>query len=194
MSTRTASTTLVPRIGVLADVVLVVAGAGLVAGAAQVSFSLPFTPVPVTGQTFAVVLAGASLGTIRGFASLLLYLWLGVAGAPVYAGHSHGWSIVTSASGGYLVGFVLAAPLTGYLAEHRWDRSLSSSIGAMLTGNVVIYLVGLPWLAIVLDTNLEKTLEYGLYPFVPGDILKLYLAAALLPGAWRAVGRIKRAR
>src|SRR3954464_8651959 len=157
-----------PRRGVLTDVLVVLAGTGLVAGAAQVSFSLPFTPVPITGQTFAVLLVGASLGTIRGFASLLLYLWLGVAGAPIYADHDHGWSVVTSASGGYLVGFVLAGALTGFLAERRWDRTLSSSIGAMLTGSLVIYLVGLPWLAVVLDTNLEKTLEYGLYPFVPG--------------------------
>src|SRR5439155_4106893 len=106
---------------------LVLAGTGLVAGAAQISFSLPFTPVPITGQTFAVVLVGASLGTVRGFASLFLYLWLGVAGAPIYADHAHGWSVVTSASGGYLVGFVLAGALTGFLAEHQWDRRLSSS-------------------------------------------------------------------
>jgi biotin transport system substrate-specific component len=192
LSTRAASPTIVPRLGVLADAILVLAGTGLVAGAAQISFSLPFTPVPITGQTFAVVLVGASLGTVRGFSSLFLYLWLGVAGAPIYADHAHGWSVITSASGGYIVGFVLASAVTGYLAEHRWDRRLSSSIGSMLTGNVIIYLVGLPWLAVALDTNLEKTLEYGLYPFVPGDIFKLYVAAGLLPGAWKVVERIKR--
>ena len=187
-----ASATLAPRAGLLADAVLVGGGAALVAGAAQISVSLPFTPVPITGQTFAVVLVGASLGTIRGFASLFLYLWAGVAGAPIYAHHAHGWAVVTSASGGYLVGFVAAAALTGSLAERRWDRRFSSSIGAMLTGNAVIYLVGLPWLAVVLGTNLEKTLEYGLYPFVPGDVFKLYLAAALLPGTWRIVERVRR--
>src|SRR5438874_1133773 len=128
-----------PQANAVTDALLVLAGAGLVAACAQISVKLPFTPVPITGQTFAVVLVGASLGTIRGLASLLLYLWLGVAGAPIYAAHAHGWSVVTSASGGYLVGFVLAAGLTGFLAERRWDRSLSSAIGAMLTGNVVIY-------------------------------------------------------
>lgn len=194
MSTRAASVTLAPRLGILADAVLVLTGTGLVAGAAQISVSLPFTPVPITGQTFAVVLVGASLGTVRGLASLVLYLWIGVAGAPVYADHAHGWSVLTSASGGYIVGFVLAASVTGFLAERRWDRRLASSISSMLTGNVVIYLVGLPWLAIVLDTNLEKTLEYGLYPFVAGDVFKLYLAALLLPGAWRIVERVKRVR
>ncbi len=192
MSARAVPATLAPRLGAVADAALVVAGTGLVAGAAQLSVSLPFTPVPVTGQTFAVVLVGAALGTIRGVASLLLYLWLGAAGAPIYADHAHGWSELTSASGGYIVGFVLAAGLVGFLAERRWDRRLSSSIGSMLTGNLVIYLVGLPWLAAVLHTNVETTLELGLYPFVLGDVFKLYLAAALLPGAWRVVERLSR--
>jgi biotin transport system substrate-specific component len=181
--------TLIPHLDLLTDVLFVVAGTALVAGAAQISISLPFTPVPITGQTFAVLLVGAALGTIRGCASLLLYLLVGIAGAPVYADHDHGWAVVTSASGGYLVGFVLAAAVTGFLAEHRWDRRFSSSISLMLTGNVIVYLVGLPWLAVVLDTGLKKTLELGLYPFVPGDIFKLYLAAALLPTAWRVVRR-----
>jgi biotin transport system substrate-specific component len=181
--------TLVPHRDVLTDVLFVVAGAALVAACAQFSITIGSTPVPITGQTFAVLLVGAALGTVRGCASLLLYLLVGIAGAPIYAHHAHGWSQVTSASGGYLVGFVLAAAVTGFLAEHRWDRRFSSSISLMLTGSVIIYAVGLPWLAVVLDTNLEKTLEYGLYYFVPGDIIKLYLAAALLPVAWRVTRR-----
>src|SRR5437773_918167 len=181
-----------PRSGLVTDVLLVVGGAGFVALAAQISIKLPFTPVPITGQTFAVVLVGASLGAVRGTSSLMLYLLLGIAGAPIYAHHASGWSVITGASGGYIVGFVLAAAVTGYLAERDWDRHVSSAIAAMLTGNVIIYLVGLPWLAVVLNTNLEQTLEDGLYPFVPGDTFKLYLAAAALPGAWRLVGRLKR--
>ena len=161
------------------------------AGLAQVVVHLPFTPVPITGQTFAVVLVGASLGSLRGTASVMLYLWLGVAGAPIYAHHASGWDVITSASGGYIVGFVLAAAAAGFLAERGWDRRFSSSIGAMLTGNLIVYLIGLPWLAVVLNTNLDKTLEYGLYPFVPGDIFKLYLAAAVLPTAWRLVARFR---
>jgi biotin transport system substrate-specific component len=180
-----------PRIGFLADTILVLAGTGLVAAAAQVSIPLPFTPVPITGQTFAVILVGASLGTLRGTASLALYLLAGMAGAPIYAHHSHGLGVVTGASGGYLVGFVLAAAVTGVLAEQRCDRHFSSAVGAMLTGNVVIYLVGLPWLAVDLGTSLDKTLQLGLYPFVPGDMLKLYLAGALLPTAWRGVGWVR---
>ncbi len=172
---------------VLVDVLLIFAGAALVAASAQVAIPLPFTPVPITGQTFSVVLVGASLGALRGTASLALYVAVGLIGAPIYADGASGWATVSGASGGYLLGFVLAAAVTGWLAERRWDRRFSSAVTAMLTGNVVIYLVGLPWLAAVLDTNLERTLELGLYPFVPGNILKLYLAGALLPAAWRLV-------
>ncbi len=181
-----------PRTGLLTDALLIAGGAGLIAASAQVSFKLPFTPVPITGQTFSVLLVGASLGTTRGGASALLYVLAGLL-FPIYAPHTgYGWSTITSASGGYLVSYPFVAALTGWLAERRWDRKFSSAVGAMLTGNVVIYLFGLPWLAVVLNTNLEKTLELGLYPFVPGDTFKLYLAAAALPGAWKLVGAAKR--
>lgn len=188
LSIASPRTTVVPRAGVRADAVLVLAGAALIAGAAQVSIPLPFTPVPVTGQTFAVLLVGGALGTLRGLTSALLYVAAGIAGAPVYADHASGWHVLTGPTGGYLVGCALAAGVTGLLAERRWDRSVSS-IGAMLTANVVVYLCGLPWLAHSLGTGLTKTLELGLYPFVPGDMVKLYLAAALLPAAWRLTRR-----
>lgn len=181
-----------PRASRFTDILVVVAGAGFIAASAQISIPLPFTPVPITGQTFAVLLTGAALGTIRGGASGLLYVAAGVVGAPVFADGGHGWAVLTGATGGYLLGFPVAAALTGWLAERRWDRRFSSAIGAMLTGNVVIYLFGLPWLASSLDADLEKTLELGLYPFVPGDVLKLYLASALLPAGWRAAGQLRR--
>jgi biotin transport system substrate-specific component len=180
-----------PRSGILTDVVLVVAGAALVALAAQWEIKLWFTPVPITGQTFAVLLVGASLGWLRGGASLLLYFLVGLAGAPVYAGGEGGWEWVKGATGGYLVGFIFAAALTGWLAQRRWDRRFSSAVAAMLTSSVVIYALGLPWLAHVANLGLEDTLEAGLYPFVIGDLLKLYLAGALLPGAWRLVERLR---
>jgi biotin transport system substrate-specific component len=196
MTTQTPAATLryaiLPRTGLLTDALLVAGGAGLIAASAQVSFKLPFTPVPITGQTFSVLLVGAALGTARGGSSALLYVLAGLL-FPIYAPHTgYGWSTITSASGGYLVSYPFVAALTGFLAERRWDRKFSSAVGAMLTGNVVIYLFGLPWLAVVLNTNLEKTLEYGLYPFVPGDTFKLYLAAAALPGAWKLVGAARR--
>ena len=181
--------TLVPRRGLLVDALLVCAGAGLVSACAQISIPLGFTPVPLTGQTFAALLVGASLGSVRGLASLLLYLWIGAAGVPVYADHKSGWHVFTGSTGGYLVGFVLAAALTGLLAERGHDRRLSSSISLMLTGTVVIYLCGLAWLHHVLHASWATTLTDGLYPFVPGDVFKLYLAALALPTAWKLVSR-----
>jgi biotin transport system substrate-specific component len=180
---------LLPRGGILADVALVGLGAALVALAAQVTIALPFTPVPITGQTFAVVLVGGALGVARGVASLSLYLLLGLVGMPVYSDGGSGWDVISGASGGYIVGFILAAAVAGLLAERRWDRRLSSSIAAMLTANVVIYLVGVPWLAQTAGFGTEEALEKGLYPFVVGDLVKLYLAGALLPGAWKLVER-----
>jgi biotin transport system substrate-specific component len=180
-----------PGSSLLTDVLLVLAGTGFVALAAQVKINLSFTPVPITGQTFAVVLVGASLGALLGLASLGLYLFVGALGAPVYADGQHGWDVLTGPTGGYIIGFVVAACLTGFLAQQRWDRRFSSAVAAMLTGNVVIYLFGLPWLAAKIDAGLEDTLEAGLYPFVVGDLLKLYLAGALLPLAWRFVARFK---
>jgi biotin transport system substrate-specific component len=180
-----------PQAGILTDAVLVLAGTALVAVCAQISIPLPFTPVPITGQTFAVVLVGAALGSVLGFASLLLYWLVGIAGAPVYADQTSGWETFVGPTGGYIVGFMLAAAVTGYLAERRWDRRFPSSVAAMLTGNVLIYIPGLLWLAHYLGTGVEETLEAGLYPFVVGDLLKLYLAGALLPLAWRAVDRMK---
>jgi biotin transport system substrate-specific component len=177
-----------PRAGWLADAVLVAAGAGLIAASAQISFG---GPVPITGQTFAVLLVGASLGTVRGGAAGLLYVLLGLV-TPVYAGHGEGWDVITGASGGYLISYPFVTALTGWLAERGWDRKFSSAIGAMFTGNVAIYLFGLPWLAAVLNTNLSRTLELGLYKFIPGDTIKLYLAAATLPAAWKLVGVAKR--
>lgn len=182
---------LLPRSGLLTSVLLVLGGAAFVAIAAQVSIDLPFTPVPITGQTFAVVLVGASLGALLGLASIGLYIFVGGLGAPIYADGSHGWEILSGPTGGYIVGFAAAAVLTGWLAQQRWDRRFSSAVAAMLSGNVVIYLFGLPWLAREIDAGLEGTLEAGLYPFVVGDLLKLYLAGALLPGAWRLVERLR---
>jgi biotin transport system substrate-specific component len=180
-----------PRTGLLVDVLLVVAGAGLVALAAQIEIPLGFTPVPISGQTFAVLLVGASVGPFLGASSLLLYFLVGLVGAPVYSGGDGGWEIVKGATGGYLVGFIVAAALTGWLAQRRWDRRFNSAVAAMLSGSVVIYLFALPWLARTANLDLTGTLEAGLYPFVIGDLIKLYLAGMLLPGAWRLVKNLR---
>ena len=182
-----------PRLGILADVLMVLAGTGLVAGAAQISFHIPGTPVPITAQTFAVVLVGAALGSVRGFSRLALYLLAGMV-LPFYSNGAKGVDEVVGATGGYLIGFVAAATLTGYLAERGLDRKLTSAIGAMFLGNVIIYLCGLPWLAVDLNVNFAKTMEYGLNPFIAGDIIKLCVAGAALPTAWLAVKKLNNSR
>jgi biotin transport system substrate-specific component len=181
-----------PRSTMLTDVLLVVAGAAFVALAAQVSIHLGFTPVPITLQTFAVLLVASAYGTMLGTASILLYMLVGIAGAPVYAEQRSGWETFSGATGGYIVGFVVAAALTGYLAERGWDRKFSTAVSVMLTGNVVIYAFGLAWLHHNLEVNWPTALELGLYPFVGGDVIKLYLAALALPGAWKLVEHVKR--
>jgi biotin transport system substrate-specific component len=169
--------------------IVVVGFALLTAAAAQVTFVLPWTPVPITGQTFAVLLAGAALGAGRGAASQVLYVGLGATGLPFYADGQGGWHAATGATAGYLVGFVLAAAVVGALAERRHDRTLLTSIPAMLTGTATIYLCGTLWLAHHLSVDGATAVELGLAPFVIGDAVKLVLAGAVLPATWFAVRR-----
>lgn len=170
-------------------VLLAFAGSWLVALLAQVEIKLPFTPVPITGQTLGVLLVGASLGAGLGGVSMLLYLAQGAIGLPFFSGGDAGVEFLrlSAAAGGYLWGFVLAAAVVGALAERKWDRSVRSSIGAMFLGEVVLYAVAIPWLMQALDVSLTRALELGLAPFVVGDTIKLLAAAGLLPLAWRVV-------
>jgi biotin transport system substrate-specific component len=181
-----------PRANFLTDVMIVTLGAALIALSAQIVFPLPFTPVPITGQTLAVLLVGASMGSVRGGAAALLYLVVGVIGAPIFADGGHGWEKIIGASGGFLIAFPITAALTGWLAERRWDRNLLTSTTAMLLGSAIIYTIGLVWLSATLGTGLQKTLTLGFYPFVIGDILKLLIAALLLPSAWQLVQRFSK--
>lgn len=182
----TLSDVVISRRTLLRDALLVVVSSMLVALSAQIRIDLPFTPVPITGQTFGVLLAGAVLGASRGALSLALYLAEGAMGLPVFAGGAAGVHYLVGPTGGYLVGFVLAAGAVGWLAERGWDRRLGTAILAMLVGNMIIYLVGLPWLARFVGS--QAAVVKGLLPFIPGDILKLLLAASALPSAWRLVG------
>lgn len=170
---------------------LAFAGSWLVAGLAQIEIKLPFTPVPITGQTLGVLLVGASLGAGLGGVSMALYLAQGAIGLPFFSGGDSGAEFLrlSAVTGGYLWGFVLSAVVVGLLAERGWDRSIRSSIGAMFLGEVVLYLVAIPWLMQALDVGLGEALELGLAPFVVGDTIKLLLAAGLLPAGWRLVGK-----
>lgn len=170
-------------------VLLAFAGSWLVAGLAQIEITLPFTPVPITGQTLGVLLVGASLGTGLGAASMLLYLAQGALGLPFFSGGGSGAEFLrlSAVTGGYLWGFVAAAAVVGALAERKWDRTVRSSIGAMFLGEVVLYAIAIPWLMQALDVPLGKAIELGLAPFVVGDTIKVLAAAGLLPLAWRVV-------
>jgi len=170
------------------DIVLVVAGAALVTVLAQVA--IPLWPVPITGQTLAVLLVGSTLGWARGAISMVLYALLGLVGLPVFSDGTHGATVLFGATGGYIVGFIVSAALVGWLAERQWDRKILKAMVTFVAGSVVVFAIGLPWLAIVLHTDLPTTLQYGLYPFIIGGIIKAAIAAGLLPLAWWGADRI----
>lgn len=165
------------------DLFLIIGSSLLVGLGAQVAIPLPFSPVPITGQTLAVLLAGAMLGSRRGSLSVLLYLVEGLVGLPVFAGGTAGIGHLLGPTGGYLVGFVAAAFVTGWLAEKGWSRNVWTTLLAMLVGNVVLYGFGLPWLSIFVGGR--AALTAGLLPFIPGDLIKAIAAAILLPGGWK---------
>jgi len=171
---------------------LVVGFAMLTAGAAQIEIPLWFTPVPITGQTLAVLLAGAVLGMRAGAASQALYVGLGAIGLPFYSGGDGGWEAATGATAGYLVGFIVAAAVVGYLAERRRDRNVVTAVPAFLAGTVIIYVLGVSWLALSLGVGAGRAIELGLTPFLIGDLVKAALAALVLPAAWRLVEQVRR--
>lgn len=164
------------------DALLILGGAVFVGIFAQIAVPLPFTPVPLTGQTFAVLLVGASLGSIRGILSMLLYGLAGVVGVPWFAGGASGF---TMPSFGYIVGFVAAAGLVGWLAERGWTRTALDTALAMVLGNVVIYAIGVTWLKFSMGATWASAIAMGMTPFLIGDGIKILLAAGLFPLLWR---------
>ncbi len=172
----------------LRDLTLIILGSLFVAALAQVEIPLPFTPVPITGQTFGVLLVGAALGSKRGAASLTLYLAEGALGLPFFAGGAHGLSVLTGATAGYLLGFIGAAYVIGRLAEKGLERSVRTSFIPFLVGTVLIYACGVTWLAVMLG-SWSKAVTFGLIPFLIGDIIKLLAASLALPAAWKLVNK-----
>ncbi|MFZ5854703.1 MAG: biotin transporter BioY [Chloroflexota bacterium] len=176
---------------------LVLAGALLIALTALISFRIGDNPVPFSGQTFGVLLVGGALGFRRGVLASLLYVAIGVIGLPAFAEHKGGVAVIASvqegrlvlgATGGYLLGFLLASGIVGRLAELGWDRRLGGSVAAMLIGNAAIYAAGLPWLMAATGMSPADTIANGLTPFVLWDLVKLALAAGVFPVAWWVVG------
>ncbi len=191
--TATIANVVVPRTAITTTV-LMGGFALLTALAAQIVIPVPGTPVPITGQTFAVLLAGAALGARAGVGSQLIYWIMGAAGLPFYAEANGGWSVATGATGGYLLGFVVAAAAIGYLAERGQDRKVSTAMPAFLTGNAIIYLFGVPWLmySVPAIDSLTAALIAGFVPFVVGDLIKIVAAGLLLPAAWKLVDIVRR--
>jgi biotin transport system substrate-specific component len=173
--------------GLARDLTLVAAGSLLIAAAAQLKVFLPFTPVPVTGQTFAVLLIAALYGARRGAATAMTYVALGLMGLPVFSAAPPGPAAVVSPTAGYLAGFVAAAWVTGSLSEKGWDRKPWTAALAMGIGSGVIFACGLLWLGRF--TGWANVLQTGLFPFIPGDLLKIGLATLVLPTGWKLVGR-----
>jgi biotin transport system substrate-specific component len=176
-----------PRPGVFHQALLIVGASLFTALAARIEIPVPWSPVPITGQTFAVLLSGAVLGSRRAFLAQALYLLEGAAGLPVFSGGGAGAAYLAGPTGGYLAAFPFAAFLTGALAERGWDRRFLSMLVAMLLGSVVIFALGLAGLSRFMSG--DRLLSAGLWPFVPGDLIKSSLAALAFPAAWRAVNR-----
>ncbi|HEV8281593.1 MAG TPA: biotin transporter BioY [Candidatus Limnocylindrales bacterium] len=171
----------------LRHIALIVVGTAFVALCAQVY--IPTLPVPFTGQTFGVLLVGGALGFRRGLLALLLYLAIGAVGLPVFAQGKAGLAIVQGATGGYLVGFVIAAAIVGRLAELGWDRRIGGSLAAMAIGTAVIYAIGVPWLKVVTGIPWETAVAEGMTKFLLWDAAKLAVAAGIFPLAWWVIGR-----
>lgn len=178
------------------DVALIAAGAGLMTLASQVS--IPWYPVPLTGGTFGALLIGGLFGLRRAFLALALYLGIGVAGLGVFADWSGGWDYVTGSTGGYLVGYLVCAVIVGWFADRGASKNLMTMVGVMLIANAAIYAFGASWLARWTPPGADEALgwssayELGIEPFVPGDIVKLFFAACLLPGGWALLRFIDR--
>jgi biotin transport system substrate-specific component len=175
----------------LRDAILVIGSSIFLAICAQISIHLPISPVPFTLQTLAVVLIGAALGSKRGALAVLLYLAEGAAGLPVFEGFAGGFIHLIGYTGGYLWAFPIAAFVTGLLSERGLDRSFQTSLLAMLPATLIIYALGVPWLAVVLHMSLDKAFMAGAVLFVIGDLIKLLVATALLPSAWSLVRLVR---
>ncbi len=176
-----------PRTDLRRDLALAVAGSMLIALLARLE--IPLQPVPITGQTFGVLLVGALLGSRLGAAATLTYLGWGAIGLPVFAGGSSGVARLVGPTGGYLVGFVVAAFMVGWLSERGWDRRVLTTAMAMLLGTILIYLPGIAWLSRFVGW--DRVLQLGLIPFLIGDLLKVALAALALPAGWKLIGSVR---
>ena len=178
-----------PRSTALTQAVFVVSGVGFISLLAQISVPIPGSPVPVTGQTLGALLIGTTYGARLGFITFATYLFAGIAGAPIFASGSHGFEKITGATGGYLVGMLVASVILGYLADRNADQKFRTSFPALLFGDLVIFTFGLAWLHASLDMTWAATFKAGFTPFILGEALKIAITATSLPLVWRKISR-----
>ncbi len=193
MSVATLRTAVAPRSTALTHALFIVGGVGFIAAMAQISITVPGSPVPVTGQTLAVLLIGTTYGAGMGAATFATYLLAGIAGAPIFApsatSANHGIDRLLGATGGYLFGMLVASLLLGYLADRKADQKFVTSFPALLLGDAVIFTFGLLWLHASLDLSWSATIAAGLTPFILGEALKIAIVATSLPLVWRKIAR-----
>ena len=185
--------TIFPRSSALTQALFVMGGVGFITLMAQVAIPVPGSPVPVTGQTLAVLLIGTTYGARLGVTTFATYLLAGIAGAPVFApsatSANHGLDRLLGATGGYLVGMFAASLLLGYLADRKADQKFKTSFPALFLGDAVIFFFGLTWLHFSLELTWSATLSAGLTPFIFGELLKIAITATSLPLIWRKISR-----
>lgn len=186
-------TAVAPRNTAITQALFIVGGVSFIAAMAQIAVAVPGSPVPVTGQTLAVLLIGTTYGARLGITTFATYLLAGIAGAPVFApsatAANHGLARLTSATGGYLIGMLVASFVLGYLADRKADQKFATSYPALLLGNVIIFGFGLTWLHLSLDMSWSQTIAAGLTPFIFGEVLKIAIVATSLPLIWRKIAR-----
>jgi len=186
-STATLRGALITRSTVSTKIALVVGGTAFLALMAQIAVPVPGSPVPVTGQTLGALLLGSAYGASLGFTTFATYLLVGFLGAPVFASGAHGLTRITGATGGYLVGMLLASLITGYLAGRKWDQKIFTVIPTMLIGDLVIFSAGLFWLHHSLHATWATTFKFGFTPFIVGEVIKIAIASTAMPTLWRFV-------
>ena len=190
---RSLRATVFPRSSALTQVLFVAAGVAFIALLAQIAIPVPGSPVPVTGQTLAVLLIGTTYGARLGVLTFATYLLAGVAGAPIFApsgtSANHGIDRLIGATGGYLVGMLVASLVLGYLADRKADQKFRTSFPALLLGDAIIFTFGLLWLQQTLDLSWSKTIAAGFTPFILGEALKIAITASSLPLVWRRISR-----
>ncbi len=182
---------LISRSSAATNTALALGGVAFISLMAQISFPLPGSPVPFTGQTLAVLLLGSAYGASLGFSTLALYIALGVAGLPIFTQSTHGLSHLTGATGGYLVGMALSSYISGALAERKFDQKFSTVIPSMVLSNLVIFALGLLWLQHVTSQSWSWTIAHGFTPFIAVEALKIAISSTSLPVVWRFITRLK---